>query len=59
MKSDSICSSKLLILLLVILLTIIIVHIALNSYNKEMFNNKDNIYGNKIQIMIISIQDLQ
>ena len=39
MKSNSICSSKLLILLLVILLTIIIVHIAINSYNKEMYTD--------------------
>lgn len=39
MKSNNICSSKVLILLLIILLTIIIVHIALNSYNKEMYTD--------------------
>ena len=39
MKSNSICSSKLLVLLLVVLLTIIVVHISLNSFNREMYTN--------------------
>ena len=41
MKSKDFCSSKLLVVLLVILLTILIVHIALNSFNKEMFSSLD------------------
>ena len=42
MKSTGLCSSKLLLLLLVIVLTIVIVNIALNSFNKEMFSNNNN-----------------
>ena len=38
-SSNSVCSSKLLILLLIILLTIIVVHISLNSANKEMYTD--------------------
>ena len=42
MKSTGLCSSKLLLLLLVIVLTIVVVNIALNSFNKEMFSNNNN-----------------
>ena len=48
MKNNSVsnlCSSKVMLVLLVVLLTIIVVHIALNSYNKEMFLN----HNQKIQ----------
>ena len=41
----NLCSSTVMLVLLIILLTIIVVHIALNSYNKEMFLN----YNQKIQ----------
>lgn len=41
-SSKGLCSSKVMIALLVLLFTIIVVHIGLNTYNREMFGSLNN-----------------